>query len=348
MKIAVYSISLNEAANVPGWYASAREADHILLLDTGSIDRTPEIARDFGIDVWAQTFDPWRFDNARNRALDLLPNDIDLCIALDLDERLQPGWREALEKIDPATTRPRYKYTWSWERPGVPGLQYAGDKIHARHGYFWKHPVHEVITPESGVERSEWCELEIHHHPDAGKSRGHYRDLLALAVAEDPEDARNAHYYARELYFTGAPEQALEEFKRHLSLPGATWGPERAQSLRYIYKITGDARALADAVLEAPERREAYLDLARHYHDRGHWQECLKWATAGLTIKERHLEYLSEAEAWGPALSDYAAIAAHRLGYHYEALARGMEAIRLDPYDERLTANLRFYEEAVR
>lgn len=344
-RIAVYTIAKDEAGNVPGWYASAMEADHILLLDTGSADRTAEIARSLGIDVWSEKFDPWRFDTARNAALSLLPENIDLCIALDMDERLQPGWREALEAIPPDVTRPRYRYTWSWERPGVPGLQYAGDKIHARHGYVWKHPVHEVITP-LGEERADWCGLEIHHHPDSGKSRGQYLDLLRLAVEEDPDDDRNAHYYARELYFTGSPD-AEAEFQRHLSLPTARWGPERAQSCRYLFKITNDPYWLNKAVMEAPERREAYLDLARYWHDEGYWDACLVSATAGLRIKERHLEYLSEAEAWGPSLSDYAAIAAYRLGYFDEALARGMDALRLDPYDQRLAENLRHYKEAV-
>ena len=50
MRVAIYAIALNEAANVPAWFASAREADHILLLDTGSTDRTIEIARVGGVE----------------------------------------------------------------------------------------------------------------------------------------------------------------------------------------------------------------------------------------------------------------------------------------------------------
>lgn len=345
MKIAVYSIAKDEEANVAGWYESAREADHVLLLDTGSTDGTTEAARGLGIDVHVEQFNPWRFDVARNAALSLLPPDIDMCIALDLDERLQPGWREALEAVPEGVTRPRYRYTWSWDKPGVPGLQYAGDKIHARHGYSWRHPVHEVLYGDR--EQQAWCGLEIHHYPDAGKSRGQYRDLLAVAVAEDPDDDRNAHYYARELFFAGDTDAAKAEFERHLSLPTAVWGPERAQSCRYLYRITNDVHWLYRAVEEAPERREAWLDLARAWHDVHEWALCLDAATKGLSIKERHLEYLSEAEAWGPWLADYAAISAYRLGYFHEARARGVEALRLSPYDERLAANLRFYEEAV-
>lgn len=152
MRIAVYTIAKNEEQFVQRWADSARDADYILILDTGSTDGTVAVAEAAGVTVKVEEFKPWRFDHARNAALELLPDDIDYCIALDMDEVLQPGWREHLEVADAnGWTRPRYQYTWSWQRPGVPGLVYGGDKIHARHGYRWKHPVHEVLTA-TGVE----------------------------------------------------------------------------------------------------------------------------------------------------------------------------------------------------
>lgn len=111
MKIAVYTIALNEIKFVKRWAESAKDADYILIADTGSTDGTPEIAKDsLGINVVRISINPWRFDLARNAALAALPDDIDLCIALDMDEVLQPGWRKALEAIPAGTTRPRYKY----------------------------------------------------------------------------------------------------------------------------------------------------------------------------------------------------------------------------------------------
>lgn len=171
MKIAVYTIAKNEEAFVQRWFESAKDADYLCILDTGSSDQTVTIGRDLGIAVDVQVFDPWRFDHARNASLAMVPEDADLCIALDMDEVLVDGWRdELLAAHRDGVTRPRYKYTWSWVN-GKPGLQYGGDKIHARHGYYWKHPVHEVLIP-NGDEIQGWYDLEIHHHPDESKSRG--------------------------------------------------------------------------------------------------------------------------------------------------------------------------------
>ena len=349
MKIAVYTIAKNEVSFVNRWFNSAKEADSLHILDTGSDDSTITVARDLGIDVSRWQFDPFRFDEARNLALTMVPDDTDLCIALDMDEVLVEGWRAHLEQAyADGVTRPRYQYTWSWIN-GKPGLVYGGDKIHARHGYEWKHPVHEVITAKNGfVERQGWYGLEIHHHPDSTKSRGQYLPLLELSVEEDPDDDRNAHYHARELYFAGRHPEAKAEFLRHLNLPSAVWKPERAASMRYLAKCD-PLNAwwwLESATLECPERREAWVDMAQLDYDNQEWQDCLWAATRALQITERPLEYLCEDRAWGPLPHDLAAIAAFKLGYYHQAQFHGSEAVKLSPYEDRLVENLQFYRKA--
>ena len=43
MKIAVYTVALNEEQFVKRWYESAQDADYLLIADTGSTDKTKEI-----------------------------------------------------------------------------------------------------------------------------------------------------------------------------------------------------------------------------------------------------------------------------------------------------------------
>jgi hypothetical protein len=349
MKVAVYAIAKNEAQFVQRWADSCIDADYRIIMDTGSTDETLALAEQAGITVNTILVDPWRFDHARNAALALVSSEVDYCIALDMDEVLLPGWRAALEVAHAAGwTRPRYQYTWSWNDDGSPGLVYGGDKIHARNGYRWKHPVHEVITADGIQETQGWVALEIHHFPDHSKSRGQYFPLLRLAVEEDPDDDRNAYYYARELYFHNYFAEATAEFKRHLSLPRATWEPERAASMRYLAKMNPGERErwLLRAAGECPWRREAWVDLAQHYYETQQWECCFAAAIRAVSITEKPLEYICEAFAWGPAPHDYAAIAAYNLGLHDRALHHGQMAVSLDPGDERLSRNLLFYRDA--
>ena len=97
-KIIVYAISKNEESFVDRWYESMKEADQIYVLDTGSTDKTVEKLKSHNIYVKQEIINPWRFDIARNKSLDLVPLDADICICTDLDEVFQKGWREKLEE----------------------------------------------------------------------------------------------------------------------------------------------------------------------------------------------------------------------------------------------------------
>jgi tetratricopeptide (TPR) repeat protein len=353
MKVAVYTIALNEEQFVAPWAESAKDADYLLIADTGSTDKTVALAKSLGVNVVNVTVKPWRFDVARNASLAALPADIDYCIALDMDEVLLPGWRDELQKaFDEKATRPRYQYTWNWKdaERTIPGLQYGGDKIHSRFGYMWKHPVHEVLTTYGETrEAQKWVGLEIHHHADDSKPRSQYLPLLAQAVQEGPEDDRNAFYYARELFFYGRFNEALSEFKRHLELPRATWPPERAASMRYIAKIDrkNAVEWLDKAIAQAPGRREALVELAQVFHDSANWEQSLLAAEQALSIKEKPLDYLCEEFAWNSNPYDLAALAAYNLKKYELALEYGKIAVSLSPSEQRLANNLTYYLAAV-
>lgn len=348
-KIAVYTIALNEEQFVKRWYESAKEADYLLIADTGSTDDTRENAIKLGINVILISVKPWRFDDARNASLAALPDDIDMCIQLDMDEVLVPGWRAEVENaLKEGATRIRYNYTWNWkdEAQTIPATTFGGDKIHARKGYRWKHPVHEVIVPYGEtVEKQVWTNLELHHHPDNSKSRAQYLPLLKLSTQEDPNDDRNAYYYARELYFHGQYEDAAKEFKRHLELPASTWEPERAASMRYLAKIEPDKREdwLMKAHLEAPWRREALVELAQHLYSVESWASCQHFALKALQIEEKPMDYLCEDFAWGDLPWDLAAIASYNLGENDKALEYGLKALELNPENVRLKKNVEYY-----
>ena len=51
MKVAVYTIALNEAAHVERWANSAVDADYRIVADTGSTDDTVERLTEAGVTV---------------------------------------------------------------------------------------------------------------------------------------------------------------------------------------------------------------------------------------------------------------------------------------------------------
>lgn len=338
MKIAVYTITKNEEQFMERWAKSCAEADYRLIVDTGSTDGTVQAAIDNSCIAERIAISPWRFDDARNAALALLPDDIDYCIALDADEVLTPGWRQHLESLDPSiVTRPRYKYVWSWNPDGTEGLVYSGDKIHARRGYRWKHPVHEVIVPV-GKEVQQWVGLEIRHHPDSSKSRSQYLPLLELAVQEDPNDDRNQFYLGREYMFNDMKDLAEKHLLRHLEL--STWRAERSTAMRYLSRVTNQREHwLLKACAESPDRREPWVESAQMYYEYKNWPMCFSSATKALSIKEKPMEYLCEAQSWGSTPHDLASISAWNMGMKEVSIKYSIDALRLEPSNPRLRSN---------
>ena len=349
MKIIIYAIAKNEAKFAERFIASCSGADGVYVLDTGSTDGTPELLRALGAHVETAIIDPWRFDVARNVSLKMLPEDADVCICLDLDEVLNDGWREALEAAwTPGTTRARYTYVWSHTPDGGDGVVFFADKIHARHGYHWAHPVHEVLTADAPESCITIPELRVEHWPDEHKSRGQYLPLLELSVAENPDDDRNMHYLGREYMFHGRWGDAIATLMRHLAMPSATWKAERAASMRYIARCCdalGDwqsaAHWLERAAEEAPTQREAPYTLAMLYYRREDWPLCRYWAMRTLHITTRDNNYMTEPEAWGAEPYDLMAIASWRLGHIDDAIRAAEQALELEPDNERLRENLR-------
>lgn len=347
MKIAVYAISKNEESFVEKFCESAKDADMIMIADTGSTDNTIILARQLGVIVHEICVTPWRFDKARDAALSLLPRDIDICISLDLDEVLEPGWREEVERLwKDDITRMRYLFDWG------SGVQFYSDKIHSRHGYNWHHPCHETLRPDGRITEKyvDSHKLLVSHYPDPNKSRGQYLPLLAMSVEEDPLCPRNAFYYARELTFYRQYENAIIALKKYLDNPKAVWASERSAAMRLLGESYGNLGDYKQAIkwcrlscAESPEEIEPWVALASQFFNIKDWTGCYTACLTALNIKTYQKTYLCDPNARGPKVFDLAALSAFYLGKVDEAIEYGNKAVSLDPNDTRLVENMKWY-----
>jgi len=347
LKVAVYTIALNEEKHVERWYESAKDADYLLIADTGSTDRTVEIAKSLGINVINIRIDPWRFDDARNAALASLPADIDYCVILDMDEILQPGWKDELpEALDLGITRPVHRIITDWEEDGSPKVEFDGNRIHARRGYRWKNPIHEVIVAYNIPETRARIKAEIHHRPDNSKSRGQYLPMLEMAVQEDPHDARSYYYLGREYFYKERFTDATKTLKKYLEL--SNFPAEKSYALRILAKTDPEnAESYLQQAIDQCPSREAVLGLANYYYHKQEWRNCFRTATRAVGITEKRTDFLSEGWAWTHMADDLCAISAWQLGEWKLALDHGTKAVEITPTDERLVNNLKFYREKV-
>ena len=92
MRLSVTVIALNQEANIGPCLASVSFADEIVVVDTGSTDRTVELARAYTDRVVTA---PWQgFAGTKNFALDQARGD--WVFVLDTDERVPAALREEI------------------------------------------------------------------------------------------------------------------------------------------------------------------------------------------------------------------------------------------------------------
>ena len=357
MKIVIYAIAKDEEPQARRWAEAVKEADEVVVLDTGSTDGTPEIFREYGFSVYQDYSGPFRFDRARNQALAHVPQDADFCFSVDIDEVFEPGWRAAIEKAaaeNPQATQIKYPFVFTHRKNPVTGQEeddqifYKGN-CHRRRGWRWTCPCHEVLiadtTPIEAM--AEGCRL--HHRSPLRERRGMYLGLLEQGAKDEPNDPRVHYYLGREYLFRRRFTEAGETLARYLELVGQyCWHDEKGNAIMYIAQACqglGDMdraeswalRALADTA-----GREPYIFLARLYYQQERWWEAQYYAEAALRVEDNHA-YFRDPNCYRAAPWDIISICAHKLGNRDRAKEAAAKCLEYAPNDERYRANARYY-----
>jgi glycosyltransferase involved in cell wall biosynthesis len=343
-KIAVYTIALNEAQHVKRWYEATKDADYHIIADTGSTDSTVEIAEQLGITVHKIKVQPFRFDDARNAALALVPSDADVCVSLDMDEVAEDGFINKLRKVWKKDT----ERAWVWWETGQRWKN--NNRVHARFGYRWIKPCHEVTFKYAdGPEKTIETDLLVYHKPDDTKARTYYLPMLEAAVHEDPRDARMWHYLTREYFFHKKWDKVVESAFKTLQAGG--WYVERGAACRAAGEASRQLGKLEDAhqwfargVKEAPDQLECWFALAQFFFEVKNWEGCWK-AADKVNELERYHHYLADKTVWEWRCYDLLGIAGWYIDKKQEAYDYAKKALAANPDDKRLQDNVKWMEE---
>jgi tetratricopeptide (TPR) repeat protein len=318
--IGVYAICKNELSFVDRFYESIKNADSITICDTGSTDgtfeRLQELASSRSGFTLKQIFvSPWRFDDARNAALSFVPPEVDLCISIDFDEMLQPDWKELLEaeivddfkRNGKVTDRynHRFKTVWDWHAKGQNISTHWHERIHARNGFIWKLPVHEILVKSDGSpETTKWLGgWEMTQHPDTSKPRSSYYKMLELSVKEDPKRWKSWSFYAGELQAIGKFDEALAAYQQAYELPDADLGFLQMQIAR-LYQHQGNLKKAYSIMATAAfnyETRELAVYAAELANVNGNKSQTLLWIDIARARLNRSNGYSFDPACWDEA-----------------------------------------------
>ena len=309
---------------------SIRGIDEIVILDTGSTDKTGEIARKF-TDKFIENVYKWEddFSKARNKALEFATADWILIIDADetLSERGLQEIRTAIEKADKKTMCLKMAVV-----AAADSVTHNIVRVHRRHpDVYWKGAAHNYLTVQDGPT--------VNAVITYGWSKAHELDpdrtlrILTKAVAENPTKPREIYYLAREYFARENYETALEWYGKYLSV--ATWAPEIADAYLMIAKCSvgiGDIEGAWNAGCKAlqinADLSEGLKTLAALSgpNNRRKWLEYAKLANNEKALFVRDVPGLEEPEEKG---ADYYG-AIYAAGYdtsRYDAIYKQVAAM---------------------
>lgn len=362
MKVAVYAICRNEARFLNNWISNVSDADYVCVLDTGSTDGTYKELQKLQKQnpekyiVKQEKINPWRFDVARNKSMELIPDDADILVSTDFDELFTTeNWCEILKsnwKIG-VHNRCHYNYAWSHNEVGEKSDIFVYDKIHTREQH-WIFPVHEVLWPVDESNYKENCldlvnEIMLEHFQDKSKERKYYFDLLKLAVEENPNNPHERMLLAREYLLAGKYKESLEEYLTTLKMP-AIDNPEfknvlleslgRCADLYKLEKNYDEAIWYCqEFIKEDSTYREPYFLLGEMYNAMKMPTLAKAVTEAGFKHATRKYSWIERANTWLGWGYDILSVSECALKNYDDAIRYVEEALRHEPENIRLLKN---------
>jgi glycosyltransferase involved in cell wall biosynthesis len=296
----------NEETRLADCLESAREAvDEMIVVDTGSTDRTIEMARSLGARVLSF---PWcdDFSAARNFALDQASGDWILHLDADeeLDEEDIPQIRQLIDRSDLDSIVVAIHNVE--QRPGGRRKVF----IHPYPRIFRRHPdiryqglVHEFLTH---LKATFYTSIRIYHYgydcpPAEQQERRQRLEKLCLRQLERDPNHPVAHFSLAGVYLGN---QRIDEARQHLEKAIDLIDPKNSQyqhfylmALHYlggIYATKGDGDRAMEYCLKAIQIRPDYLDpyflLGELQFRQGRMEEAERTFQGFLDLREQLLQ----------------------------------------------------------
>ena len=259
-------------------------ADEIIIVDTGSNDKTKEIASLFTDQIYDF---PWIDDFAVARNFAFQKGTGDYLFWLDADDVIrQEEWRKLMDlkrRLD--MERPdvvMMKYAVGYDGDGAPSFFFYRERLLRRCGKaVWKGRIHEAVEPFGKVVRED---IMIEHRKvGTGDPDRNLRIFERMLREKGKLSPRDQYYYGKELYYHRRYRDAASVFSEYLKLPDG-WREDRVDACRHgaycMYRIGDRDRALKfllSGLSEGIPKPELCCDLGWWFFSAGRCRDAIFW-----------------------------------------------------------------------
>lgn len=326
-------------------------ADEIIVVDTGSADRTREIAAQFTDHVFDYK---WHQDFAAARNFACSKASMDYWMWLDADDVIRPDQQKLLlrlkESLNPATDIVMMKYLTGFDQNGHVTFSYYRERlIKNRQGFLWEGRVHEAVTPRGNILYSP---VEIEHRKlAAGDSDRNLRIYETMIGEGETLCPRHQFYYGRELYYHQRYEEAVKVFEHFLEEPDG-WVENRIDACLQLSRCReqlGQKReaflALTGSFLYDEPRAEILCEIGRLLMGEHAYKTAAYWYQRALELTPRDTSgafVLQDCYGYIPYMQ--LCVCFDHLGDHKKALEYHLLAKELRPEAEAVKQNQLYFD----
>ena len=257
--------------------------DEIIIVDTGSKDKTKEICYKYTDKVYDFK---WCDDFSKARNYSFSKASKDYIMWLDADDVILEKDRVKLKELKNNLNKNidivMLKYDLNLDKNGVPALSYYRERILKRSkNYKWKSPIHEVIELNGNILKED---ISIAHKKEKAHDPKRNLKVFEKMIREGVEfDSRQTFYYARELYYNEEYDKAIEYFDKFLSDKNA-WVENKISACLDLYnlyiKINNKDKAikcLFDSFLYDIPRAEICCSIANYFYTEAKYDVAIYW-----------------------------------------------------------------------
>lgn len=266
--------------------------EEIIIVDTGSTDRTVEIVSDYTSKVYSY---PWTDDFSDARNYSFSKASMDYCMWLDADDILQETEKDKFlqlkQSLSSDTDIVMMKYNTAFDEAGMPSFSYFRERwIRNSSKYRWIGAVHEVIPPNGKVLYSDIA--ICHKKISAGNPDRNLKIYQKMLAEGKLFDARQQYYYGRELYYHRQYREAVSVFEQFLDSPEG-WIENKIEACSICaecYSQLGEEDSALMTLLRSMSfdlpRAELCCDIGKYFLEHGNYRNAIYWYKTALHIQK--------------------------------------------------------------
>ena len=325
--------------------------DEIIIVDTGSTDKTKEIAYKFTNKVYDFK---WCDDFAKARNYSFSKATKEYIMWLDADDVILEKDRVKLkhlkETLDKNTDIVMLKYDLNIDENGVPALSYYRERLLKKDmNYKWKSPIHEVIELKGTVIKKD---ISVTHKKEKVHDPKRNLKIFESMIKNNIElDPRQTFYYARELYYNEEYDKALIYFNKFLN-DDKGWVENKISACLDLYylhlKLNDENNALLSLFksfkYDIP-RAEICCNIGNYFVQKNDFNTAIYWykeASIRIFDATKGGFYIKDCYDFIPYLSlcvCYDKLGEHQIANYYNELAG-----KIKPNDKSYINNFRYFK----